>query len=90
MVLGTCPHQAAVYTLGHENITPKVLDTGASMNAFDESAFTCLNQAQGIKLSHSSARLMAYGSKSQLEISGKFTATIEAGGKSTTTTIYMW
>ena len=52
------------------------IDTGASTNVLDDGAFTCLNQAQGIELSHSSTRLMAYGSKSRFEISGKFTAAI--------------
>ena len=65
-----------IYTLGHENSTPKVpeitvkvnsvpieitIDTGASAHVFDEGALTRLAQAQGIELSHSSARLMAYG-----------------------------
>ena len=65
------------------------IDTGATMNIFDEGALNKLTQAQPIELSHSSARLLAYGSKHQLKICGKFTATIEASGTSTSITVYV-
>ena len=64
-------------------------DTGISMNIFDEGAFNKVTQAQPIELLHSSALLLAYGSKCQLEIRGKFTAMMEAGGNCTSTTIHV-
>ena len=53
-----------------------IVDTGASTDIVDETAFELINHDNSITLQDSSKRLLAYGSNNQLASRGKFHGTI--------------
>ena len=55
----------------------------------DAGAFAKITQSEQIELRQSSARLFAYGSRSQLSILGKFDATLETGSNSISATLHV-
>ena len=54
-----------------------IVDTGASIDILDEKTYGKVNHLKDIKLQTTTKRLFAYGSEPQLEVIGKFEATIE-------------
>ena len=60
-----------------------VIDSGASINIIDESAFHTLCQNVPITLQHSTTRILAYGAKSPLPILGKFESALHCSTGST-------
>ena len=63
------------------------IDTGASINILDETAYNKITQVSQISLKQSTSRIFAYGSKTKLETLGQFEAKIEAQGKFATATV---
>jgi transposase InsO family protein len=59
---------------------PMIVDTGASTDIIDEKAFSQINQHLPVKLGHTTKRLFAYGSKTQLPTLGQFEGVIEFKG----------
>jgi len=55
-----------------------MIDTGASTDIIDEPTYQLIKQASTVTLEPDSCQIFAYGSKSQLETLGKFTANIRA------------
>ena len=93
-----------IYTLGHQPGTVRVpetnveingvmmkmmIDTGASTDIIDETAFTTIQQTRTIQVEEDTCRIFAYGSQSRLTALGKFNANIQASGKQATTTIHV-
>ena len=66
-----------------------IVDTGATTNILDETAYRSICQHETTDLQLTAKRLFAYGSDSQLTILGKFDATIAFKDKHKSTTIHV-
>ena len=64
-----------------------IIDTGASIDILDETAYKKINHDSQITLQPSTKRLFAYGSQSQLHVLGSFDATITVKHRQTTSTL---
>ena len=66
-----------------------IIDTGASIDILDETAYCKVNYSGKITLQPSTKRLFAYGSKSQLHVIGSFEATITCRNNCTASTLHV-
>jgi len=72
------------------DVTVKMMiDTGASIDIIDEPTYQHIKQTSSLTLEPDHCQIFAYGSKSQLEALGKFTATVKAKGKQKVTTFHI-
>ena len=72
------------------DVTVKVMiDTGASTDIIDEPTYQLIKQGTQLKLEPDSCQIFAYGSKSQLRVSGKFTAKVKANNTQKVTTFHV-
>ena len=62
-----------------------IIDTGCARNIIDETTYRQLN----VKLEKSDIRLLPYGTKTPLNVLGKFTGVIETNKQATTAEIYV-
>ena len=69
--------------------TMLIVDTGASMDVLDESAFQTINRNKEIALTPTTKRLFAYGSTDQLATIGQFDGTISFQDKRHETPIHV-
>ena len=69
--------------------TKVMIDTGASTDILDESAFRKITESVKIELRESSTRIFAYGSTSQLKVLGKFETDIAARNNKVASTIHV-
>ena len=66
-----------------------VIDTGASIDIIDEFNFAVLQKSAHIQLQRSKTRIFAYGAVNDLNVLGKFEATLESRAKITVSTIHV-
>ena len=66
-----------------------IIDTGASIDILDETAYHKVNCSGKITLQPSTKQLFAYGSKSQLHVIGSFEATITCRNNCTVSTLHV-
>ena len=66
-----------------------IIDTGASIDILDETAYHKVNYSGKITLKPSTRRLFAYGSKSQLHVIGSFEATVTFRNNRTVSTLHV-
>ena len=66
-----------------------IIDTGASIDILDETAYHKFNYSRKITLKPSTKQLFAYGSKSQLHVIGSFEATVTFRSNRTVSTLHV-
>ena len=66
-----------------------IIDTGASIDILDETAYHKVNYSGKITLKPSTKRLFAYVSKSQLHVIGSFEATVTFRNNRTASTLHV-
>ena len=66
-----------------------IIDTGASIDILDETAYHKVNYSGKITLQPSTKRLFAYGFKSQLHVIGTFEATVTFRNNRTASTLHV-
>ena len=86
----TCKMNVPVANIEVNAVTVQMMiDTGASTDIIDESTYQLIKKASPVQLEPDSCQIFAYGSKSQLESLGKFTATVRAKKKQIATTFHV-
>ena len=86
----TSKHNTPLIQISVNNVPINmVIDTGASIDIIDEHTFNTVRQNAPIVLQPSSTRIFAYGAKTQLQVMGKFEATLACSTGSTTSQIHV-
>lgn len=66
-----------------------LIDTGASADVIDETAFAIIQGQQQTHLQQDGSKIFAYGAQTKLEVIGKFDATVCANDKKTSSTFHV-